>query len=431
MNKEDTVLVVTSYPNPANGRLGKREFNAVGWHSEHILPYLAKRRKVLIAAEDIGTKKSFSVGQNMLVKRIWQKGNPLSLIELTKFILKQDKIKSVMVQFEFNVLGGTLLNLMLLAMLAILRVRGKKITFELHQVLTDIGELSRHINVTNPVLQAIYNAGLRVFYTAVGIVSNEVIVFEEELKTRLKSFVQSKKINVLCLPVERGKTLAKRAARKKLGLAQDEFIMLQFGFINGYKGIDWILAALNGAKNKGQRLLIAGGQNPYLKDRPFYQKYYNSILREAKKHAHVTYSDFVPEDKVYLYFAASDLVVLPYTACMSASGPFSRSLVFRKPVIISEKLADYAKSDDFAAALENTKLKKEDIVFDLKREDFLKMLAKARKNKAYYKKLVKFSNALAQARNIENITKNLDNILFRAIPNKALRFLPRFSFKFS
>lgn len=429
-NKPDTVLVITSYPNPANGKYGKRDSNAVAWHSERLLAQLSRERRVLVCAEDIGTKSTFSPNENILVKRIWEKGNVFSLIKLAKFILAQDQIKSVFVQFEFNVLGGTLLNIAFIALLYFLRLRGKKITFELHQVLTDIGKLARHINITNPLMQFVYNMGLRVFYTALGIVAHEIIVFEEELKIRLKSFVPTRKINVLCLSVNRAKTISRHAARKILGLSQKEFIVFQFGYINGYKGIDWILSALSGVKKSGLRLLIAGGQNPYLKDRPYYQKFYNSIVRETKKHAHVTYTDFVPDSQVYLYFSAADLAVLPYTACMSASGPFSHALSHRKPVIISEKLGDYAKSADFSQALGTAHLKKDDIVFALKRDDLLRTLKKAQKNASYYKRLTLFSKTLANLRDIDNVTRTLDTILFKNITaQQAARYAGKAVFK--
>lgn len=412
-NHKDTLLVITSYPNPVNGKYGKREFNAIGEHSERRLPYLAKNRKVLVMAEDIGTKKYFTPQENILVSRIWKKGDILSLIKLATFIVKQDRIKSILVQFEFNVMGGTKANLILLLLLALLKLSGRKITFEMHQVLTDIGELKKHINITNPIMQMIYNMGLKIFYTVTGLITDHVIVFEEEMKLRLKQFVKSSKIEVLCLSVDKQKTIPQVDARSKLGLKQDEFVLLVFGFINGYKGIDWIMDALKDASGKKVRLVIAGGKNPYLLNKPHYQDFYNSVISEAKKHANVTYADFVPEDKVHLYYTSCDLVVMPYIAFMSASGPFSRALAHEKPVIISEKLVNYSKSGDFIQSLKASGLKKDGIVFPLKKATLLKLIDKARTDKSYYSQLGQFSKYLGNLRNIENVSNKLDTILFR------------------
>lgn len=411
-NHPDTLLVITSYPNPDNGMYGERIFNAVGEHSERRLPYIAKNRKVLVLAEDIGTTPEFSPTPNILVERIWKKSNVFSLIKLARFIMKLNRIKSILVQFEFNVLGGNKANLALLFILMLLKLKGKKITFEMHQVLTDIGSVKRHININNPLLQIVYNLGLKVFYVATGLVTEKIIVFEEEMKLRLKRYVKESKIEVLCLSVDKQQTINKKAAREKLNMNQKEFVLLVFGFINGYKGIEWIMDALSGMEGKNIRLVIAGGKNPYLTNKPYYQKFYQSIIDETAKHAHVTYTDFVPEDNVYLYFSACDLVVMPYTAFMAASGPFSRALSYEKPIIISEKLSAYSKSLDFVKALIGASLKQSDVIFPLRKSGLLNLIQKAQNDNIYYNSLKQFSKNLGNYRNIENVTINMDAIMF-------------------
>jgi glycosyltransferase involved in cell wall biosynthesis len=411
-NKPETLLVITSFPNPENGKYGVRDFNAIGEHSERRLPYIASKRPVLVLAEDLGTTKYFEPQKNIAVCRVWKKGNLFSILNLARIIKNLTEVKSILVQFEFNVMGGIKANLMLLLALAFLKINGKKITFEMHQVLTDIGAVKRHINIENPIMQRVYNLGLKIFYATTGLISDKIIVFEEEMADRLKRFVKASKIEVLCLSVDQQKVISKNKARAKLHLPKDEFVLLVFGFINGYKGIEWIMESLKNAGNKNIRLIIAGGKNPYLINKPYYQKFYNSIVAEAKKHKHVTYTDFVPDDKVYLYYSAADIAVMPYTAFMSASGPFSRALAHQKAVIISEKLVNYAKSKDFITCLALSGLKKEDIVFKLSKKTFIKRLEKVRTDSEYLNKLNVFSKNLAYFRNIKNVTAKLDTIVF-------------------
>lgn len=480
-NDPNTVLVITSFPNPKNGAFGKRQFNAVGEHSERRLPYLAKLRKVLVCADDIGTKKIFSPMDNMLVTRIWRKGDFISLISLAHFVLSQDKIKKILVQFEFNLMGGTIANLIFLSMLLVFRLFGKEITFEMHQVLLDIAKLEKHINIKNPLLQKFYNFGLRVFYRVTGRIVNQIIVFEQEMKNRLQAFVPESKIHVLCLSVDQQKVVEKKKARALINkdlmnsylskstsghpgasaigfykdsislsgfqndklIKKDEFVLLVFGYINGYKGIDWILEALkeirvsqvskvsrvpqakiesNSRDTRGTRatratrpkirLLIAGGKNPYLQNQPYYQKFYTSIVKEAQKYAHVTYANFVPDEKVHLYFSAADLVVMPYIAFMSASGPFSRALAHSRPVVISDTLVDYSKSEDFQKSLLLAGIKKEDVIFQLTKKSLLSTIQKAQTNQAYYAGLVRFSKELAHLRSANSINNQLNTLLF-------------------
>jgi hypothetical protein len=199
-NTEDTVLVITSYPNPQNGAYGKREFNAIGEHAERRLPYLAQQGKILVAAEKSGTHKTFEAVDNLLIHRIWQKGDYASFWNLFLFLLSNYKISSIFVQFEFNVFGGIIPNLMIIAMLGVMRILGKKVTFELHQVIMEVGDLYKHVPIPTRPLQLLVNLCLRLFYALLGLMCTDIIVFEQELKLRLKPYVSEEK-NPCLLPL--------------------------------------------------------------------------------------------------------------------------------------------------------------------------------------------------------------------------------------
>lgn len=422
-NQSDTTVVVTSFPNPTDSQKGNKGFNAVGWHSKKTLVELSQTSPVLVLAEKRSGRKQFTIGSNLAVKRTWKKGSIPSLLALVSTILSLKKVKSVFLQFEFNVFGGILPNLTLLLVIALLRLSGKRVTFELHQVITDIRLLVKHVPITNPLLQVIFNMGLKVFYTVLGLLANDIIVFEEILKERLSHFVKEEKINVLSLSVEKKQTTNKQLARKTVNqalslpsgkrLKSSEFIVLVFGFINGYKGIDWIIDALKDKQipqGSEIRLLIAGGMNPYLKDQKHYQNFYHSIVDEAQKHANITYSGFVPDEMVKEYFSASDVVVLPYEVCMSASGPFSLALSYGKPVILSEKLSPYAKSVDVKDALTSAGLSQSDLFFKLQTSAVMTTLS-ALDTPEMYKRYMTFSKSLAQMRESKRVVRRLHRIL--------------------
>jgi len=421
-NSLETVLVITSFPNPADGRLGKRNFNAVSWHSQKTLSQLSQRRKVLVCAEKIGQKKYFKAAKDLMVVRLWQKGKLASFLNLLRFILSFDKVSSIFVQFEFNVFGGILPNLLLLGLLLFLKRKGKRITFELHQVIKDISLLEKHINIKNSFKQKFFNLGLRFYYLFLGLVVDKLIVFEEELKKRLKGLVKKDKIKVLSLAVCPREKMSLSKAKKKLGLSSQEFVVMAFGFINGYKGLGWLIKSFKSCQNKKNiRLLIAGGQNPYLKDKPFYQRFYQSILNLGKDQPQITYTGFIPDNQVGLYFSAADLVVLPYEVFISASGPFSLALSYQRPVIFSNKLFSYLKSADFKQSLKEAGLKAQEVFFPLKKEKLLDLIRKARKDKSFYHKLNKFSSLLAEKRTMEKVINDYENILFeKSLPLASL-----------
>lgn len=411
-NSPETLLAITSYPNPKDGTVGNKQFNAVGWHSQKTLSQLAKRSKVVVLAENRSGKQTFQPEKNILVKRVWKKGSVLSILSLAKTIFKLNNIRSIYAQFEFNVFGGILPNIALLAVLLLLRLTGRKITFELHQVITDIALLQKHVNITNPLIQHFFNLSLKAFYIILGLVVNNIIVFEEELKTRLSQFVKREKIIVLSLAVEKKSLPTKKFARKQTQLADNEFVLLVFGFINGYKGIDWIISALKDVKpTQKNRLVIAGGENPYLKDQAHYQGFYNKIVTEAKKYKHITLTGFVPDEEIGSYFAAADLVVMPYEVFMSASGPFSLALSYGKPIIMSRVLSDYSRSEDFSQAMKESLITKNNLFFSFTSKSLENLIHLYQHNTEAYSRLELFTTRLAKLRSSEVVTEKLYTLL--------------------
>lgn len=410
----DTIAVITSLPEKKDMQKGTKNFNAIGWHSYHTLTSLSAYHDILICAEKYGVPKTRKLSKHITINRIWKKGNIISFAYLTWYLILRKDIKTVLVQFEFNILGGILLNIALLLSLIILRATGKKIIFELHQVLFNVKQIKQHINIHHPWIQWIYNLGLHNYYKAVGLIAHGIIVFETELKNRLNHIVNPDKIHTLSLPVKRKKTIDKAKARYLLNLPQKEFVVMAFGFINWYKGIDWGIKAFNKIsqnKRKKMRLLVAGGANPYHIEKEYYQTYLNNILKTIKKSQHITYSGFIPEEKVALYFAAADIVILPYRVFMSASGPFSLALSYGKPVLLSQKLSAYSNSSGFMKSLNKANLKITDVFFPLTQKGFEHMLTKALHNEDYLQALTHFSKELSSFRSEKNITQIFSNLL--------------------
>jgi glycosyltransferase involved in cell wall biosynthesis len=123
-----------------------------------------------------------------------------------------------------------------------------------------------------------------------------------------------------------GNCIKKEDARIKLNL-KDEKILLFFGFIRDYKGLDTLLNAIGILKDKlGFTLVIAG---------EFYsneEKYLSLIKKLGIENNVKIYSDFIPTDEVKYYFSACDVVVLPYKSA-TQSGIVQVANNFNKPMI--------------------------------------------------------------------------------------------------
>lgn len=123
---------------------------------------------------------------------------------------------------------------------------------------------------------------------------------------------------------------SKKEARSKLGLPQDENILLYFGVLTFEKGIDILLNAIKTLDEKF-KLVIAG--RPVYFNKTFIDKFKNSLSDPERIISHL---DYIPEDKVPLYFISSDVVILPYRKTfLGTSGVLQQACGAGKPVIVS------------------------------------------------------------------------------------------------
>jgi len=122
-------------------------------------------------------------------------------------------------------------------------------------------------------------------------------------------------------------------ARKRLNLSLDRQIILFFGAVRPNKGLDVLLKALEIVKSRNRRVLlvIAGGLLGRFNFEPYADIIKNFDLSDSVK----SFIKFIPEEEVDDFFAASDLVVLPYLKFEAQSGVLLRAYAHRKPVVVS------------------------------------------------------------------------------------------------
>ena len=124
-----------------------------------------------------------------------------------------------------------------------------------------------------------------------------------------------------------GKPTDKRAAREALGLPQDERILLFFGLVRHYKGVDVLLEAM-GRTTTLPHLVVAG---EWYEDR----KAADDLIRGGELEVRVHLEDhYIPDERVGLYFSAADAVVQPYRSA-TQSGVVQTAFHFGCPVIVT------------------------------------------------------------------------------------------------
>lgn len=126
-----------------------------------------------------------------------------------------------------------------------------------------------------------------------------------------------------------GESINRKIARKELGLEENEKIALFFGFIRGYKGLKVLLEAMPYVlKRVNLKLLVVG---------EFYEdpEPYVEFIKENHLENNVQLTnEYVPNEKVALYFSAADVVVLPYITA-TQSGIVQIAYNFGVPVIVT------------------------------------------------------------------------------------------------
>lgn len=156
------------------------------------------------------------------------------------------------------------------------------------------------------------------------------ILLSEKVKEDLLTLKPDAKHKVIPHPIYSnfGTAVSKNEAKQKLNLS-DEKIILFFGFIRDYKGLDVLLEAMAELKNKIDVKLIVAGE--FYTDK---EKYINLIDKLKIKENIYLFTDFIPTLKVKYYFSASDAVILPYKDA-TQSGIVQIAMNFKKPVIAS------------------------------------------------------------------------------------------------
>jgi glycosyltransferase involved in cell wall biosynthesis len=158
------------------------------------------------------------------------------------------------------------------------------------------------------------------------------VTMSEKVMKDLRQFQPAKPAKQVLHPLydNFGDPLPKQEARKKIGIAGDGKIILFFGFIRKYKGLDILLDAMADPRIRaaGIQLLIAG---------EFYEKkepYLEQIKKLGISDQLILRTDFIKGDEVRYYLCAADLVVQPYRNA-TQSGVTPLAYHFERPMVVS------------------------------------------------------------------------------------------------
>lgn len=158
------------------------------------------------------------------------------------------------------------------------------------------------------------------------------ITMSSKVTTDLRKFTNKRALEVTHPLYDNfGDIIEKSVARKNLNLNKDDKIILFFGFIRNYKGLDLLIDAMNYLQSTNKhdiKLLIAG---------EFYEneeKYLQQIQQLPQPSNIIVHSDFIPNHKVQDYFNAVDFIIQPYKNA-TQSGVTPLAYHFNKPLLVT------------------------------------------------------------------------------------------------
>ena len=158
------------------------------------------------------------------------------------------------------------------------------------------------------------------------------ITMSEKVMHDLRQFHTGKPVQLVQHPLydNFGAILSKTEARTHLQLNNSDKIILFFGFIRQYKGLDLLLKAMSDERIRSAniKLLIAG--EFYEDEKPYLQL----IKENGLENQVILKTSFIPDNEVKYYLCAADCVVQPYRNA-TQSGVTPLAYHFEKPMIVT------------------------------------------------------------------------------------------------
>jgi len=202
-----------------------------------------------------------------------------------------------------------------LTTLSIAKARGKRIIMTIHNV--------------QPHEKAFYK---RFLNSSVINLADEYIVHNEENKILFQQIKNTnKKIHVLShgiIEIEKS-NISIENLKKQYGFSKNDKILLFFGNIRDYKGLDVMFESLSELKDKNIKLIVAG--KPWKDFKEYNERIEKLDLKERIK----LFLEFNSEKTVSELFKISNVIVYPYKEFEASSGAGTIALNFEKAIVVT------------------------------------------------------------------------------------------------
>jgi D-inositol-3-phosphate glycosyltransferase len=124
-------------------------------------------------------------------------------------------------------------------------------------------------------------------------------------------------------------------AKRMLGVCSSDKVMLCFGQIAPYKGLEYLVDAFSelAKRDESYRLIIAGKVKPG--QRKYWSEIHSQIATSEVQNQIIERIEHIPDEEVELYFKAADVLIVPYVHIFQSGVPFL-AYSFGLPVIATD-----------------------------------------------------------------------------------------------
>jgi glycosyltransferase involved in cell wall biosynthesis len=170
--------------------------------------------------------------------------------------------------------------------------------------------------------------------------AHHIFVHTEKMKTQLCGTyaIAESRVSVIPFGINNAvprTELTRPQSRDRLGLEEHDRVILFFGTIAPYKGLEHLVSAFHALapKDPHYRLIVAG--RPRRGSEGYWQDIEKSISEGHHSSRIVQNIQFIPDEDTELYFKAADVVVLPYLNIFQ-SGVLFLAYSFGLPVVAAD-----------------------------------------------------------------------------------------------
>lgn len=202
----------------------------------------------------------------------------------------------------------------LLAILAVLRSRGTRIVYTLHNLVPhNTRRLWFHLLVQGLIIRLAHAT---------------IVHSRPALDVASRTFGSSNKFKIISHGRYDGyypNVVSKAEARSFLKIPNDAKVALFLGSMGGYKGVRWLLQSAEELARRNVLLLLAG-------DTSGLGESDRDLLRQASQKNVILHEGFVPEFQMQYFLNSANCLVLPYLDSFT-SGMAFLGLSFRLPIV--------------------------------------------------------------------------------------------------